>query len=46
MDWKHFAKKPAAFGFLLAVAAFALGVLRRLLARLTAPGSGPFVAGC
>ena len=39
-------KKPAAIRFLLAVQHFIARSLRRLLKRLTAPGSGPFVAGC
>jgi hypothetical protein len=39
-------KKPAALRFLFAVAAFALKGLRRLSRRWTAPGSGPFLAGC
>jgi len=39
-------KKPAVVRFLLAVAAFALGGLRRLSKRFSGPGSGPFLAGC
>jgi hypothetical protein len=35
----------AAIKFLRAVAAFGLSGLRRVLKRLTAPGTGPFLSG-
>jgi hypothetical protein len=37
-------KKPSAIRFLLALAAIAVRGLRRLVKRLGAPGSGPFLS--
>ncbi len=39
-------KKPAAIRFVFALAASIFGSVQRLLKRLSAPGSGPFFAGC
>lgn len=38
-------KMRAAIGFLLAVAASGLRGLRRVLKRMAAPGTGPFLSG-